>query len=329
MRAPASSLCLAAALSLWPERALATDPIVTSLSLFAGSRSGLWRSSDWGQTWERLSRAPAGGAPGALRTIHAIWAQGRRVYAGGEGGVFISEDFGGSWKGPTLEATVLSLLASRYPHADPTVFAGTTMGLLKSEDAGLTFRPTAVTGTPVFRMDWPGPALIVATGRGVLISSDAGKTFSGPGSGFPEGNATALASSSYFIVDPVLFAGVGAAGVFRSSDGGKTWRSAGLSGHAVRDLVWLGPVLYAATEKGLFRSGDLGERWAPVIRGESGRSPTRLLFPLAPDSSSEIFLGTDQGVSRSSDGGTTWSHFSVGGEAVLSLGTFPPPERRP
>ena len=40
--------------------------------------------------------------------------------------------------------------------------------------AGRTFAPTLLRGTRVTRIEWPGPALIVATGHGVLVSPDGG-----------------------------------------------------------------------------------------------------------------------------------------------------------
>jgi photosystem II stability/assembly factor-like uncharacterized protein len=297
----------------WPQAA--ASPVITSLTLFAGSQAGLWRSRDWGGTWE-LAR------PGA---VHTILPFGPRVFAGGQGGVLVSEDFGQSWTDVALESAVLAILPSRYPQSDPTVFAGTAGGLLKSDDGGRTFRPTTLVGTSVNRLDWPGPALVLATGRGVLVSSDAASTLTGPGQGLPPGEVRALALSSFFAVDPVLFAGVADQGVYRSSDGGRSWSAAGLAGHTVNDLVWLGPILYAATDQGLFRSEDVGKSWSSLGEGLKGRAALRLMFPLAPDSGAEAFLGTDQGVFRTTDGGLHWMKSGLSAERVLCLATFPPP----
>jgi photosystem II stability/assembly factor-like uncharacterized protein len=315
-RSLAASLAVCAALASGPPTTHAqAPPIVTSLTLFAGSPSGLWRSRDWGGTWE-LARAGA---------VHTILPLGPRVYAGGEAGVLVSEDFGQSWADFALETAVLGILPSRYPQSDPTVFAGTASGLLKSDDGGKTFRPTPLAGTAVHRMEWPGPALVLATGRGVVFSTDAGATFTGPGEGLPGDGARALALSSFFAVDPVLFTGIGSQGVFRSNDGGRTWAASGLADHTVNDLVWLGPILYAATDQGLFRSEDAGKTWSALGAGLAGRAALRLMFPLAPQSGAEIFLGTDQGVFRTADGGLNWIKAGLAAERILSLATFPPP----
>jgi photosystem II stability/assembly factor-like uncharacterized protein len=313
-----SGLVVCAALAIGPANDTIhaqTSPVVTSLALFAGSPGGLWRSRDWGGTWERARP----------ETWQAIVPVGPRVFAGGPSGLLLSEDFGQTWTDVPMDAAVLDIMPSRYFLADPVVLAGTTSGLLKSDDGGRTFRPTGVGGTPVHRIDWPGPALVMATGRGVLVSSDSGKSVTGPGEGLPAGTVRAMALSSFFAVDPVLFAGVGDGGVFRSADGGGKWVPAGLSGHTVNDLVWLGPILYAATDKGLFRTEDLGRTWTPLGEGIAGRSALRLMFPLAPGSGAEAFLGTDQGVFRTTDGGNHWTKSGLEAERVLCLATFPPP----
>ena len=299
------------------------NPIVTTLILFAGTPSGLRRSQDWGATWETRDPAKPDGLErvGAVRAIAPL---GPLVYLGGEGGFYFSEDFGRTWE-QTVVGPVHCILLSRYFNIEPTVFVGTRDGLLKSDDAGRTFRATALRGTPVTRLDWPGPALIAATGRGVFISIDSGLSFSGPGQGLPAGDIGALAVSSYYPVDPVLFAAVGSDGVFRSGDGALTWKPAGLPGHTVMDLAWLGPFLYATTDRGVYRTEDMGRLWTPLQDGLTGVVPHRLFFPAAPESSAEAFLATDHGIFRTPDGGQHWLPTGFKGEAVLSLGAFPPP----
>ena len=297
-----------------------SNPIVTTLALFAGTPAGLRFSRDWGTTWERPAAKDGLETAGAVRVILPL---GPTVYLGGEGGLYQSEDFGRTWERMGVLGSVQCILLSRYFNIEPTIFVGTREGLLKSEDGGRTFHATSLRGTPVTRLEWPGPALLAATGRGVLVSTDSGATFGGPGAGLP-GGVRAMAISSYYPIDPVLFVGAGAHGVFRSGDGARTWTSAGLADHVVTDLVWLGPFLYAVTDRGLYRTEDMGGLWTPLRDGLGGATPFRIFFPAAPDSGAEAFLATDRGIYRTPDGGQHWLPTGFKEEAALSLAAFPP-----
>jgi photosystem II stability/assembly factor-like uncharacterized protein len=295
--------------------------VVTTLDIFAGTDHGVYRSRNWGLDWELLKHPGLTG----VGAVHQVLPLGPRVYLGGEGGLFVSDDFGETWKRVLAGTTVLSVLSSRYPASDPTVFAGTTEGLVRSPDAGLSFRIAGQRGSAIHRLDWPGPTLVVATSSGVVFSNDAASTFQEPGSGLPPGRVLAIALSSFFAVDPVLFAGVESQGLFRSPDAGRTWLPAGLEGQTVTDLVWLGPFLYAAGAQGVQRSEDLGRSWTPLNDGLKGLAANRLLFPLAPAAGSEAFLATDDGVFHTPDGGLHWNGPTLKGKRVLCLATFPPP----
>ena len=321
-----AGLCLAA--GAWG--AQQADPVVTTLTIFAGTAEGPWLSRDWGGSWERLESGDAGGDdPQEAGATFSFLPLGPRVYMGGTGGLFVSEDFGQIWARREVEVEVLGVLPSRYPQSDPTVFLATATGLLKSVDEGRSFTPTALTETAITRLEWPGPALVVATERGVLVSDDGGNSFSGPGEGLPPGRVHAMALSSFYPVDPVLFAAVGTEGVFRSADGGQTWAGAGLAGKAVTDMVWLGPFLYAVTADGVLRSQDLGKSWTRLAEGLDEAKPYRVLFPLAPESGAVLFLATDRGIYRSSDGGEHWTRTGFEERPVLCIATFPPPLRAP
>ena len=62
---------------------------------------------------------------------------------------------------------------------------------------------TTLAGAPVSRMDWPGPALLLATGYGLVLSHDGGQTFTGAGESLPRGEMKAFVLSTFFAVDPV------------------------------------------------------------------------------------------------------------------------------
>src|SRR5207244_12659207 len=55
--APATAfvLLVAGTLGLFSQEG---GPVVTTLTLFAGTASGLWRSTNWGAKWERVTGRP-------------------------------------------------------------------------------------------------------------------------------------------------------------------------------------------------------------------------------------------------------------------------------
>ena len=300
--------------------------MVTSLTLFAGTAEGLWRSTNWAASWHRVEGRTSGVRLDGLGAARAIVPVANQVWLGGDNGLYLSEDFGETWSPVSLTKGIRGLLLSRWPAADPTVYAGTGEGLLRSRDGGRTFAATALSGAAVHRLEWPGPALVVACDRGLLVTHDEGARFAGPGQGLPAGPVRAMALSRYFTVDPVAFAAPPSGGVYRSSDGGATWKASGLSGEVVGDLVWLGPFLYAAGDRGFHRSQDAGSTWTRLA-ASPGR-PSRLMFPLAPAAGLEAFLATDRGLFRTMDAGEHWSPAGFAGQEVLTVATFPPPEPR-
>ena len=110
-------------------------------------------------------------------------------------------------------------------------------------------------------------------------------------------------------------------GVMRSSDGGETWRSIGIDqgmhyGAMVRTLAnnpGQPHIVYAGTDKGLYRSEDAGSTWMPVDSPLSDYCVWSLAIdPAAPET---MFAGTGTPnratIFRSADGGESWDQRPV------------------
>ncbi len=133
-------------------------------------------------------------------------------------------------------------------------------------------------------------------------------------------------------LDPqVVYAGTQGQGVFRSADGGRSWRPAGLPGVIVKALA-ASPhepgVIYAGTKSPplIYRTHDGGLHWEELrgFRSVRGRwwwvSPAEppftayvLALALSPGDPNVVLAGVELGaVVRSADGGRTWSHHRKG-----------------
>ena len=138
--------------------------------------------------------------------------------------------------------------------------------------------------------------------------------------------------------DPdTVYAGVEDAALFRTSDGGKTWKElAGLRGHEsgaqwqpgaggmclhtiLLDPVHRGRIFVAISAAGAFRSDDAGETWKPINRGlrsdyipdptaEIGHCVHRIAHhPSNPD---VLYMQKHWDVMRSADAGESWHEVS-------------------
>ncbi len=127
-------------------------------------------------------------------------------------------------------------------------------------------------------------------------------------------------------------------GVYKSLDGGQTWKNMGLksSEHIARirihpensDVIWVaaqGPLWSKGGERGIFKSADGGKTWKQVLGDEEWIGATDLVLdPRDPDwmyaatwqrhrtVATYMGGGPGSGLHRSTDGGETWVKLSKG-----------------
>lgn len=193
--------------------------------------------------------------------------------------------------------------------ADRIFVAAATGGVWRSSDAGVTFKPA-----------WPAqnPQAMGALAQGSGCTLYAGSGEANPGGG----------SISY-----------GGKGVYRSRDGGATWKQFGLKEtdrigriavHPTDDRTVFaaaaGPLFAHSAQRGLYRSTNGGQAWSLVLAG-SNDTTGAVDVAIDPDNPDVVFAamwdhlrepdlrrygGEGSGVFRSVNGGQTWKRLGGG-----------------
>ena len=281
---------------------------------------GVFRSLDRGRTWSRTSLPP-----GYLEAM-AVDPRTGSIYALVWGTLFKSTDHGVTWSAlppsPEIKSIVIDSAHSR-------IYAATWFsGIQRSEDGGSSW--TAMNnGLPEgeqsqvtsLAMDPDDPAVLYAAtvSSGVYKTRDGGATWAPVNNGLTYVEACPgclseprLQMVERLAVDParprILYAAAldtgspDSGGIFKSEDGGTTWRPAGeglrtRGSRQVRDLVVDprdGGSVYIATDEGVFRSDADEMSWQPMNEDISDLQ----VFSVAldPNPPGALHAGTGAGV---------------------------------
>ncbi|MFY9615130.1 MAG: hypothetical protein WAT58_06985 [Candidatus Dormiibacterota bacterium] len=217
------------------------------------------------------------------------------------------------------------------PAAPGTVYAATLgSGLLRTSD-GKSWNQVGASVLPkrLWRIatdpakgpnNGPGPIYIASAGQGFYKSLDNGANFQQLNNGLKSPgsqNVRALALGRQMIV-------IGTSdGVFKSSDGGKSWQAMGLQGldvSAVTFAQYSSPTVILAGIDGtrdagsrLVRTVDMGANWIPLTQGIPGDLVvTAIAAGPVPTGQNlrPLFVAGSGGVFKSDDGGQGWAQLS-------------------
>jgi photosystem II stability/assembly factor-like uncharacterized protein len=300
-------------------RAIAIDATKNPGRIYLGTNgAGVRRSVDGGQTWSDASTGLDSQTICSSLVIDP--SDSNIIYAGtvNPGGVFKSTDGGDTWS--TTGVSVIAVLSLAISPADPgTVYAGTSQnGLSKTTDGGKTWSPTTLQAVGLFSLavDPISSNTVYAAsadGDGVFKSFDAGTNWSEVSDGLIDRQIWSV------VVDPLnpgmIYLGT-RSGVFKSTDGARTWSQTTLNDQTVFS-VRLDPsdstTLYAATVgAGIFKSSDGGDSWSAVNDGLTHQ--LFLSLAIDPSEPQTVFAGTvsGEGVFATLNGGEHWSELTTG-----------------
>jgi photosystem II stability/assembly factor-like uncharacterized protein len=253
---------------------LESKPILNSLvvlgdRLFAGTESGVFCSTNWGESWTTSST-------GLLDTMGwDLKVDGPNLFACGRGNypfdsraaIFRSTDSGASWQ--SASNGLPDSTGHQFARKGGSLFLATNSGVSLSTNDGLDWIPKGPGHFPIYALVTYGTNLIAGTRSGVYLSSDDGRHWQHVG--FSSSAANHLA-----VVDSVLFVstheGYYHGEILRSKNAGQSWESvtAGKPVEAslfnpVRLLFGAGSKLFggATNNFSFMYSSNLGESWEP------------------------------------------------------------------
>ncbi len=298
--------------------------------LFAGTdEGGLYKSSNGGQSWERLETGLEEEEAVVQRIVTdsrfpgSLWVVAWLRRSSG-GIVLYSGDAGSTWTELFHRqegAGVRDLLLS--PGNPSRWHLVTLEGILRSEDRGASWGLLEGSGSldNGVKTMWFDPnqpeRLLAGTRRLLYASTDGGQNWELTSKGInPDSDVFRVLSLDSSGKTILLTA---CSGIYRSTDGGESWRRTLLNQKG--NFQWMsrrvislgasadGSVLYAGSSSGLYRSVDAGKSWTFCFGDK------KIIHDIVvhPSDKKVIFLAVeDDGVVKSDDGGISFQPSNKG-----------------
>ena len=307
-------------------RVLMQDPINRSV-VYAGTTEGLYRTSDSGATWSRMT-----GPDVIINDVYVDPKNNRHVMlATDRSGVLTSQDGSTTFQatnGGFYQRQVSALLPdAQNPQ---TIYVGVVNdkiygGVFVTEDGGRTWaqRSTGLEGRDIFSLSQTADGTILAgTNHGIFRLEGAewrpngsvvntktkevtvvkkGKKTTKTVTETSKPETIDFQVNDLLVDGPVWFAAT-AQGVYRSTNKGASW-----TGPVVKDSHYhfvdaQGTTVFAASRNSLRLSDDGGETWTPV------NLPEKLItvHALATSPNGTLWVGGREGAFASDDRGQTW-----------------------
>jgi photosystem II stability/assembly factor-like uncharacterized protein len=327
--------------------ALAFDPADTNV-LYAGTPHLPWKTTDGGVSWHSISSGLIDDSD--IFSIRVDPTHPQLVFASACSGIYRSDSGGEAWhKIQGIPGTHRRThIISEDPRNSDTIFAGTTLGLFKSPDGGKTWRhlSSEQVNWMVFDPADPKTLYLATEFAGILKTADSGETFRPINEGFTNHRLSEITSDGKHLYASSTYEGL-YGGVFVSNDGGLQWtlraNEEALHGRNLHSLTASpakADLVFAASEDAILKSADGGKTWifVPEPRLVAARATRPVRTPVRTPVGIPVrthihalravglekdklvlFAGTDAGLFRSSNSGTTWEQVKAAGLTDVSV----------
>ncbi len=280
-------------------------------TLLAGTTHLPWRTTNGGKSWQSIHEGMIDDSD--VFSIQVDPKNPSRVFASACSGVYGSGDGAGRWAKLSLPGGAFrTYLVTMDPKNSQVVFAGTTQGLMRSSDGGHSWRQVSSEAVKSIAFDYfvPGRVFFASTTAGLLVSTDEGITLREANFGFTNRNFTTLTGSGKELYSSSVYEPA-SGGVYHTDNLGLRWVHAGEPPAEQLLVMAAAPdnpkLLFAAGYHGLLQSPDAGKTWSSY----KTPPPTSKISALLPLSATNILVGTEQGLFRTTDG-ISWKKQSDG-----------------
>ncbi len=296
--------------------------------LFVAARSGGFESTDAGDTWRVIENL--GNPPVRRLAVRTVTNAADEVWMATWGT--------GLWKRSIDDTACSHIPASLFPvdfaqtvETSP-LYESLVMGSkMLSVNGGQTFTDTTVFGVMDIDFD-PNRDNTVVLGTqldGVKLSTNGGVTFAPINGGLTawpteQGDAIDIRAVVFIPGETgTLVAGTNGRGIFRTENDGVTWtQSADFDDRLVDSIVWnpASSSLFACVgEAGVARSSDGGASWESASAGLPSMRANRIAVD---GGTGALYVGTQDGVFKSTDNGESWS--ALGDASCIAGGLAAP-----
>jgi photosystem II stability/assembly factor-like uncharacterized protein len=284
------------------------DYYITSATILGGNIyaatqcHGIYISTDNGQTYSASNNGLSN------LQVYSIMTNDNKIYAGTGDGLFVSTNQGGTWS-IISNAMFVNHPIQHMAFSSSTILAGGYNGLFFSNDNGISWTQ-AITGLPDQRIESlaiSGSVFLAGTSSGIYISVNSGQTWNAIGLPVTYVHSLSNNGSDVFSCATMM-----TGGVFVTHDYGQDWNFllGGLPTYNVNSISWNGTKMLAATDSGVFISGDRGLTWTKKSQGVPVDQYSTVTC--VAGNGSNLYAGTySYGIFVSHDGGGSWTHATL------------------